>query len=607
MSLFKWAARAKAVPAPAEEPAAPPEEEEILAAAPDGALTESALVESNLVESALVELDLAESALAESALAESAPPEAPDVLEESAEAEELTPAPEAQAAPPKDDPAAIEAELLALVAALKPISSPEARPAWPSPPSETADAYLGPEDEAGAVVAPTPEPGTDEAELECLRRLILGREIDDLADLRRQLTNPEVRARALSRVITEAILLRTQADQKLDTVLKPTVERILRGSVRRNPAELAYNLFPVMGPAIRRSISEGIRSMLQDFSRVLEKSFTLTGLKWRLTAMRTGRSFSEVAFLNNLEYQVEQIFFVHTQTGIPLLHLVNDGVHAKDASGDQVAAMFTALQHFVTDSFAEGELNDLNFGDAQICVVRGPETYLACVVRGQPPAGLRTSMQAALELLVIELAEELDSFNGDLAPFQKSRHLLDGLLVSRLKDENKKLSPAAFLLPVLLAVVILGPLTYLGYGLRQTHLQAQAEAELEQQIYERAVAPGLSPVHVAREADNIWEITFLKDEMAENPGKILAALGLPADQVRITYLPYLSQDSDIVELRVDQTLAGRPKTLRHQFDWTTNTLTLSGRAPLGWVLTAHDSLRSLPGLRAVLIEGLVDP
>jgi outer membrane protein OmpA-like peptidoglycan-associated protein len=95
--------------------------------------------------------------------------------------------------------------------------------------------------------------------------------------------------------------------------------------------------------------------------------------------------------------------------------------------------------------------------------------------------------------------------------------------------------------------------------------------------------------------------------MAENPGKILAALGLPADQVRITYLPYLSQDSDIVELRVDQTLAGRPKTLRHQFDWTTNTLTLRGRAPLGWVLTAHDSLRSLPGLRAVLIEGLVDP
>jgi len=509
----------------------------------------------------------------------------------------------------------LEAQLLAQVAAISPAAggSPKTQAPAPAPPEPKAVPAAAPVGEPNGDPALSPADTSTDPELERLRRLLLGREIDGLGSLWQKVHDPDLLARALSPVVTEALFLRTQADQKLDTVLKSTVERILRGSVRRNPAELADNLFPVMGPAIRRSIAESLRGMLHDFSRLLEKSFSLSGLKWRLTALRTGRSFSEVALLSNLEYQVEQVFFVHTRTGTALVHLVHEGARAKDASGDQVAAMFTALQQFVSDSFAEGELNDLTFGDVYICVVQGPEVYLACVVRGQAPPGLRQDMRALLELLIVDMAEELDNFKGDSAPFQKCRHLLDGLLVSRLKDEGRKLTPSAFLLPALIAALVLAPLVYLGHQSRLGRLEAEAEADrqrgyatLEKLLYEEAVGPGLSPVHIVRRPDGIWEMTFLKDEMADGPEKKLAALGLDPGQARLKYLPYLSQDPELVERRAALTLSGRPETLDYHFDWTDDLLTLSGRADLHWVLAAHDTLRSMPGLRAVLIRDLVD-
>jgi outer membrane protein OmpA-like peptidoglycan-associated protein len=275
--------------------------------------------------------------------------------------------------------------------------------------------------------------------------------------------------------------------------------------------------------------------------------------------------------------------------------------------------MFTALQQFVSDSFAEGALDDLTFGDLQIRVVQGPEVYLACVVRGQAPPNLRRDMRDLLELLVVRLAGELENFQGDLEPFQKSRHLLDGLLVSRRKDEGRKLPPSAFFLPGLLAAVLLGLALHLGYQSRQSRLKAEAEAalqqgyvELEKLIYEETDGPGLYPVHVLRRPDGVWELTFLKDELAEGAEEKLAALGLAPGQVSLNYLPYLSQDRELVERRADLILAGRPETLASSFDWAGQTLTLSGRADLGWVLAAHNALRSLPGVKAVLIKGLVD-
>lgn len=452
-------------------------------------------------------------------------------------------------------------------------------------------------------------PACSDEELEALRRLVLGREIDGLEAIHRQLSDRRLQAEALSQVVAEAIRLKSRQDDQMVVALKSTVDQIMRSSVRNNPAELADNLFPVMGPAIRRSISEGIRGMLQDFSRVLEKSFSLTGLKWRFEAARTGKKFSEVVMLKTIEYQVEQVFFIHTVTGIRLIHLYHEkALHADD--GDQVSAMLTVMQQFVKDSFAEGDLSTVEFGEFNIYIARAPQAYLACVVRGQAPSDLRTDMQIALEQMVMECADELDGYRsgGSTEPFQKVAHYAEALLSSRYKDEGGKLPIAARLLPALLMLAILGSIGFWAYKKYETE-------RLELMVSEAVQGVGVIPLKIEPSLFGVWNITVLRDELAESlaygSGKTMARKivegGLPRDRFVIQALPFVSQDVEIVMERVYAFLKNAPDgidtrpavTILENGDIQAR---LEGAASIPWAISAYGRLMAVPGVKEVVVK-----
>ncbi|MDL2259383.1 OmpA family protein [Deltaproteobacteria bacterium OttesenSCG-928-K17] len=446
-------------------------------------------------------------------------------------------------------------------------------------------------------------PVPDDEELEALRGLIFSREIKAIEAIYGQMADRELRTEAVSQIITEALRRRVLKDNELVGVLKPTVENIVSNSVRNNPKELADNLFPVIGPAIRRSISESIRAMLQDFSRTLEKSFSLTGLKWRMEALRTGKEFSEVVMLKTLEYQIEQVVVIHAETGAPLIHLVNqdarEEVKEKAKDTDQVAAMLTVIQQFVSDSFSHGELTTVDFGDRNIFLARAPQLILACVVWGQPPSNLRIDMQTALELMVMDCADDLADFNGDDKPFARAAHHFEALLVSRFKGENQKLSFRAKLLPLTLIAVMIcgfGVWAYNKYDI----------SRLEDMVYETASAPGLVPLRVTPSMFGEWEIVCLKDELAINPETNIVANGLPADRFKIRYLPYVSQDREIVERRLVPIFSDKPNDFYYNYDHLSGNLTLSGQASLTWVLSLYDRLMAVPGVEEIIISDLAD-
>ena len=71
---------------------------------------------------------------------------------------------------------------------------------------------------------------------------------------------PISRANELSRVLPEAIIKRSSRDDSLVTALTPTVEKSVRFSIKGNLKAFADALFPVMGPAIRKAISEALRN-----------------------------------------------------------------------------------------------------------------------------------------------------------------------------------------------------------------------------------------------------------------------------------------------------------------------------------------------------------
>ena len=317
-----------------------------------------------------------------------------------------------------------------------------------------------------------------------LRSIIVGPERKDITSLRERLDNPEIRANEISNVLAESVLIRASKDKKLALALLPTIEEVIRDSVKRDPQFLATAIFPIIGPAIRKAISESIRSMMQSFNEALEYSVSWKGLSWRWESIRTGRPFSEVVLMHTLIYRVEQVFLIHGETGLVVQHVAADDVIVQDE--DMVSGMLTAIQDFVKDSFGimEGQaLQSMHIGDLTIWIEQGAYTVLAAVIRGNPPEDLHIVLEEAVETIEFEQRQALVSFKGDSTPFLVTRPLLENCLLQARgkgrkeaieatsrqteKEETagKKGAKFSFLLVILVSGILCLVIILLGYFL----------------------------------------------------------------------------------------------------------------------------------------------
>jgi len=263
-----------------------------------------------------------------------------------------------------------------------------------------------------------------------LRRLLVGPEQVKISHLNERFENPELRAQDVSGVLPEAIKIRSARDDKIAKVLEPSIENAIKASIKRDRRVLVDALFPVMGPAIRKAISSTILGMIQSFNQVLDHSFSIQGLKWRIEALKTNKPFAEVVLINTLLYQVEQIFFIHKDTGLVLQHVGAKGVAAQDP--DLVSSMLTGIMDFVSDSFGaekDESLDTLRIGgDRSVWVEQGPHALLAAVIRGTPPLDVRTVLSEMLDDLHVQQNEDLEAFQGDTTPFEAVRSRLETCL-----------------------------------------------------------------------------------------------------------------------------------------------------------------------------------
>ncbi len=89
-----------------------------------------------------------------------------------------------------------------------------------------------------------------------------------------------------------------------------------------------------------------------------------------------------------------------------------------DKDRQLVAAMLTAVQAFIRDAFAtakEGELRHMDFGERKLFIGRGKQAYLAVVVRGRTPLGLRRNMTESLRSIEAAYGEALAHWSGSMA------------------------------------------------------------------------------------------------------------------------------------------------------------------------------------------------
>ncbi len=425
-----------------------------------------------------------------------------------------------------------------------------------------------------------------------LRRLLFVAEEEQVSKLQERLDDPEIHAEDVSRVLPEAILLRTARDEKLSRALQPTVEEAILTSVRRDPQVLVDALFPVMGPAIRKAIASALETMLESFNETLERSLSAQGIRWRLEAWRTGKPIAEVILLRTLVYRVEQVFLIHRKSGLLLQHVSATAAPGGDA--DMIAGMLTAIRDFVHDSFGgkEGQsLDTFQVGELSVWVEQGPLAALAAVIRGNAPKDLRGTFTDAIEKIHLESAGALQAFEGDAAPFARSRPHLEACLKGERRQKKAEPAPGARnrravrFLRATVAVLAVGLALW-------AFLATRRNRRWDTYLGRLASQPGLVVTTAGRRGGKYF-VNGLRDPLAADPVAMLAASSFSSRDVVSEWKPYQALAPEVIAKRARYVLEAPASVTLAVRD---GALVAAGSAPGHWIPEARARSRGIAGI-----------
>lgn len=446
------------------------------------------------------------------------------------------------------------------------------------------DPREAPDDKAAA----PPEPFNE------LRSILLAPEHESLRKLNERLDDPRHRAEDVSGVLPEAIAIRSRRDDRLLVSMRPVVSEAMRDSMRRDPKSFADALFPALGSAIRKAIAATLGEMIQSLNQVVEHTFSVRGLQWRLEAIRTGRPFAEVVMLRSMVYRVEQVFLVHRETGLLLQHVESGQAAVKDA--DMASAMLTAIRDFARDTFDaahEDTLNSLNIGDLTLWIEQGPHAIVAAVIRGSAPLSFKDVLRETVERIHLEQLEALEDFQGDASQFEAARPALEACLVAQYAVPQQGASPV-----LKVALSGLGLVLLVAFG-----MWAYASWSWSVAVAALKAEPGI----VVVESDRAWfganRVVGLRDPLSADPQQLLAARGYRPSDVSLALQPFASSDPGIVMARAREVLQA-PDSVTFAFE--NGELAATGHASSSWIERARSFAPFVAGVRSYRDTDLLD-
>ena len=382
------------------------------------------------------------------------------------------------------------------------------------------------------------------------------------------------------------------------------VETAILTSVQQDASILAEALFPVIGPATRKSISSAIGSLVQALYQSLDYSLSPQSFKWRLEAKRTGKTFAEVVLIRTLIYQVEQVFLIHKETGLVIQHVVADTATAQDP--DLVSAMLTAIQDFVHDSFTvkgEDSLDVLRLGDLSLLVEEGPQAVLACAVRGTVPASIGELLRSQIEKIHRTFGTRLQTFDGNQSLFEDCIPYLQDCFQAKFRGSKDtkvaKKRPPLTQGQKLLGWCLAGALLS-GIGLWSL-LNWQSNRHWQQFVDAVQLQPGLVVITQHKQKGTYY-LSGLRDPLADDPQALLGATKVNPDTVAMHWKPYLSLEPAFLEDRM-QTLLSPPSTVSLTLN-SQGVIEASGQASEQWIKWAKEVSTSLEGITAWQDENL---
>ena len=402
-------------------------------------------------------------------------------------------------------------------------------------------------------------------ELAQLRELLLGQELTELAAMRGRLDDPARRSVELAEVLPDAI--RAARAKALRAALEPIFEKVFQSSVRKHTRELADAIYPVMGPALRNSIAAAIREFAESLNQMVEKSVSFRGIRWRIEALFTGKSFGEMVLSRSLLYSVQHVFLIHRKSGLLLYQAATRAPVLKDA--DMISGMLTAIQDFVTDSFTESaqDLETVDAGKFKLWIQYGPKAMLVGAVAGSAPVELRSVFRNALDQIHESLYNELDTFRQeDLSVFEAARPYLERCLLG----QSAPRTPWRVLqwLVAAAAVVVLLALGFLVYQGRQQQARWDNYFAAVKQL------PGIVVTGIERHGSH-YVIAGLRDPKAPDPAELLRQQVPDPSAISYQWQPYLSVNTPFAAARELDTARDRIEREMIRFEMGSSKLPLS--------------------------------
>jgi outer membrane protein OmpA-like peptidoglycan-associated protein len=419
-------------------------------------------------------------------------------------------------------------------------------------------------------------------QLEQLRSLLVGREIETLSRLTGVVDDPERLAAVIGRILPTAIAQAT-SDERMGHVLAPVMEKAAESSIRNDPATLVNILYPTIVPAIRKSIGETIDATFQRLNQTLKYSLTSRGLKWRWEAWRTGTSFAEVVLKHTLVYQVEHVFLVHRHTGLLIAHVAAENAVSQDPQ--LVSSMLVAIQDFVRDSFTGAEhqgIDQVRLGELRLWSEPGPFALLVAVIRGDPPEGLHDNLRNTLSRIHAERHHALENFDGDSAGLgDVDARLCELVALGEHAPPRVGLARLVIWGLVLLLMILAG--TWAAWWWNDQQLWADYLERLRAQ-------PGIV-ITEAGKRDGKFVVSGLRDPLAVDPQAVLREAGVNPARVVASWVPYQALDPQMVLKRLDATLEPPPTVT---LEIAGNRIVARGSAPRAWIEEARAIAQSLP-------------
>ncbi len=428
------------------------------------------------------------------------------------------------------------------------------------------------------------------SELDELKRLLFGAEKQALDTIMNRVERRETRAVDVADILPEAIHQSHQRGCDLADSLKAPVTECLREAIREDPQSYGDALYPVMGPAIRKSITQALRTLAQQINEAVEQSLTPKGLKWRFHAWRAGVPFGEFVMQKTLLYRVEQAYLISRDNGLLVSHVHHEAARIKDS--DAVSAMFTAIQDFVKESFSPdrtGRLESADMGEFTLWAVHGPHALLVCVIRGVPPRALRGELSAVLERIHFRHGDALKAYAGDTGSLAGVDEELAACLrfEARQRDDRpERKVPLPLLILLTLAGAALVYVSSAQWLLSRKAAELGAALESTPGFYVAGVEP----------ADGRLVVHGLRDPIAPSVAAVAESIGVSAQEVSSAMRPFQSLEPEILTERAARVF-GRPDGV--VFSMHDSTLVVAGPAPVEWQQTVRSGVAAVGGITGV--------